>query len=112
MEQDLGGAVKVYGRKELKIGSDRLLALISGLRVVPKVYEVAEITMVQYWYNKSWPQPPLPYDDVVLAEYSIRMPLQIGWSAEDRIVRVEVMSMARVRTTTTIPERGNCGDSS
>jgi hypothetical protein len=93
-KQDLGGAVEVYALKELKISSDCLLALISGLRVVPRVYEIAEITIVKYWYDRSWPEPPLPYGDVILAEYTIRIPLQIGWSAEDRVVRVDVMPIA------------------
>jgi hypothetical protein len=93
-KRDQGGSVEVYALKELKISSDRLLALISGLRIAPRVYEIAEITIVKYWYDKNWPQPPMPYDDVVLAEFSIRMPIQVGWSAEDRVVRVDVMSIA------------------
>lgn len=93
-KQDLGRTVEAYALKELKINPDRLLALISGLRTLPMVYEIAEIILIKYWYEPSWSEPHLPDDDLVLAEYSIKMPLQVGWSAGDRIVRVDVMPIA------------------
>jgi hypothetical protein len=92
-KRDQDGAVEAYALKELKINRDRLLALISALRIVPKVCEIAEIVMIKFWYDPSWPEAHLP-GDLVLGEYSIRMALQIGWSAGDRIVRVDVMSIA------------------
>lgn len=88
------GTVEAYALKELKINSDGLLALISGLRTVQKVYEIAEIIMLKYWHDTSWPEPHLPDEDSVLAEYSIRVPLQVRWSAEHRVVCVEVMPIA------------------
>jgi hypothetical protein len=92
-KRDQDGAVEAYALKELKINSNRLLALTSALRTVPRVYEIAEVVMIKFWYDTSWPEPHLP-DDLVLAEYSIKMPLQVGWSATDRIVRVDVMPIA------------------
>jgi hypothetical protein len=93
-KQDLGREIEAYALKELKINRDRLLALISALRTVPKVYEVVEIITIKHWYEHSEPEPHLPYDDFVLAEYTIRIPLQIEWSADEKLVRVEVMPMA------------------
>ncbi len=90
---DQDGAVEAYALKELKINRNRLLALISALRIVPKVYEIAEIVMIKFWYDPTWPEPHLP-GDLVLAEYSIKMALQIGWSGGDGIVRVDVMLIA------------------
>jgi hypothetical protein len=90
---DQDGAVEAYALKELKINRDRLLALTSALRIVPKVYAIVEIVMIKFWYDPDWPEPYLP-GDLVLGEYSIKMALQIGWSAGDRIVRVEVMPIA------------------
>jgi hypothetical protein len=41
-KRDQDGAVEAYALKELKINRDRLLALTSALRIVPKVYEISE----------------------------------------------------------------------
>jgi hypothetical protein len=60
---------------------------------VPQVYEISEIVMIKFWYDPSWPEPHLR-GDLVLGEWSIKMALQIGWSAGDRIVRVDVMPLA------------------
>jgi|SRR5579863_601422 len=90
---DQDGAVEAYALKELKINRNRLLALISALRIVPKVYEIVEIAIIKFWYDPEWPAPHLP-GDLVLAEYPIKMALQIGWSAGDRVVRVDVIPIA------------------
>jgi hypothetical protein len=91
---DQDGAIEAYALKELKINRDRLLALISALRIVPKVYEIAEIVIIKFWYDPSWQEPHLPYDDMILAEYSIRIALQIEWSGDEKLVRIEVMPIA------------------
>jgi hypothetical protein len=93
-KRDQDGAVEAYALKELKINCDRLLTLISALLIVPKVYEMAEIDMIKFWYDPSWPEPHLPDDDLILAEYSIPMPLQVEWSADEKLVRVKVLPIA------------------
>ena len=87
--------VEAYALKELKVSSDRLSLFVSGLRILPKVYDVVEITVIKHWYDSSWQEPHLPNgDDTVLAEYSLKVPLQIGWSFEEGLFRVEVMQIA------------------
>ena len=92
-KQEEDGVVDAYALKELKISSERLGSLTRSLQVLPKVHEIAEITVIKYWYDRSWPEPHLPCD-MVLAEYSLRIPLQLRRSAGQKLLCVEVMPMA------------------
>jgi hypothetical protein len=86
--------VEAYALKEVKISSDRLLMLTRSLCSLQRVHEIVRITTIKYWYHAGWPQPNLPGDDLVLAEYSIRIPLQVRWSGDENMVHVEVMTIA------------------
>ena len=87
------GLVEAYALKEVKICSDRLLMLTRSLSSLQKVHEITRITTIKYWYDPSWPEPNLPGDDLVLAEYSIRIPLQVQWSGDENLVHAEVMTI-------------------
>jgi hypothetical protein len=88
------GLVEAYALKEVKISPDRLLMLTRSLHSLKRVHEITGITAIKYWYDESWPEPNLPGDDLVVAEYSIRIPLQVQWSGDEKLVRVEVMTIA------------------
>jgi hypothetical protein len=70
-----------------------------GSELERRLFEVAfeaveqTIVIIKFWYDASRPEPHLP-GDLVLGEYSIKMALQIRWSARDRIVRIDVMPIA------------------
>jgi len=85
-------AVDAYALKELKINPDVLRSVTNGLQAIRRVHEIVEITVIKYWYDLSWPGPHLP-SDLVLGEYSLRIPLEIMWSANERLISVEVMNM-------------------
>jgi hypothetical protein len=80
--------------------------LTRSLCSLQKVHEITRITTVKYWYDASWPEPNLPLDELVLAEYSIRVPLQVQWSADENLVHVEVMTIASCQRSTTIEGLG------
>jgi hypothetical protein len=89
------GLVEAYALKEVKISPDRPLMLTrSFLHSLKRIHEITRIAAIKYWYDESWPEPNLPGDDLVLAEYSIRIPLQVQWSGDEKLVRVEVMTIA------------------
>ena len=84
--------VDAYALKELKINPDVLRSVTNGLQTIRRVHEIVEITVIKYWYDLSWPGPHLP-SDLVLGEYSLRIPVEIMWSASERLINVEVMNM-------------------
>ena len=47
---------------------------------------------IKFWYDPDWPQPPLP--DLVLSEFSFKVPLQIRQSSTDKMFVVEVLPLA------------------
>jgi hypothetical protein len=42
-----------------------------------KVHELAEVTAVKFWFDSLWLSKPVSIDELVLAEYSFRIPLQL-----------------------------------
>jgi hypothetical protein len=90
-EQD--GVVDAYALKELKISSERLGSVTDSLRTLPRVHEIAEITVFKYWYEQPWPMHVV-CDDLVLAEYSLKIPLQFRQSASQEMFCVEIMHFA------------------
>jgi hypothetical protein len=91
-EQD--GTVDAYALKELKISSRSLVSLTNALHSLRQVHDMVGITVIKYWYGSSWSEPHLPADDLVLAEYSFHVPLQVRWSAGEDLIGVEVMPMS------------------
>lgn len=87
------GTVDAYALKALKISPERLESVTRGLYNLDKIHEVAEITVIKYWYDPSWPEPHLPYD-LSLAEYSFHVPLEFSRTDESKLISVEVMTMA------------------
>ena len=84
--------VDAYALKELKINPDVLRSVTNGLQTIRRVHEIVEITVIKYWYDLSWQGPHLP-SDLVLGEYSLRIPLEIMLSTSEVLINVEVMSL-------------------
>lgn len=91
-EQD--GTMDAYALKRLKISSERLASLMNGLWSMKQVHDVVEVTVIKYWYDPSWPEPHLPAIDLILAEFSFHVPIQLGWSSDEDLVRVGVMPIS------------------
>jgi hypothetical protein len=88
------GTVDAYALKELKIKPNRLSSLTRALCSVGMLHDIVEVCLVKYWYDPGWPGPNLPDDDLVIAEYCIRVPVQIRWSGDQKLVHVEVLPLA------------------
>jgi hypothetical protein len=86
------GEVEAYALKELRISPQRLLRVTRGLQTIQRIYEIAEITVIKFWYDPAWPEPQFP--DLVLGEFSLRIPLQIRRSSDDKMFVVEVLPLA------------------
>jgi hypothetical protein len=86
------GVVDAYVLKKLNIESECLTAITHGLRSVPRIHEVAGITVVKHWYDLDWPQPHEP--DMILAEFSLNIPYRVQWSAGRNIVEVETLGFS------------------
>jgi hypothetical protein len=86
------GEAEAYAVKELRISPQRLLGATKGLQTLQSIYEIAEITVIKFWYDPAWPEPQLP--DLVLGEFSFRIPLQIRRSIHDKMFVVEILPLA------------------
>jgi hypothetical protein len=87
------GTVEAYTLKELKISPQRLVSLTSGLCNLKRMHEVLEITVIKYWYIADEKGRHLPCG-FELDEFSLRIPAQFRWAADEKIVSVEVLSAA------------------
>jgi len=52
--------------------------------------QTKEVTTVKFWYDSEWLSKPVP-TDVVLAEYSFKIPLQLRWAADQRLISVDIL---------------------
>jgi hypothetical protein len=57
------------------------------------VHDVLEVTTVKFWYDSEWLSKPVP-SDVVLAEHSFKIPLQLRCTADQRLISVEILPTA------------------
>jgi hypothetical protein len=89
-----GTATDAYALKEVKISPQRLVSLTTGLCVLKRVHDVLEITVVKFWYDSLWLSKPVPLGELVLAEYSFKIPLQLRWAADQRLISVEILPVA------------------
>jgi hypothetical protein len=53
-----------------------------------------EIAVLKHWHDPSWSEPHLPVDELVLAEYSLCVPLLMRWSGIDDQITIEAMRHA------------------
>ena len=88
------GVIEAYCLKQLRLSSDFLKSLVPGLQYLERVHEVAECTILKYWYDPSWPGPHLPGGELTLAEYSLNIPLQFRRTYREEVLSVEVMPLA------------------
>jgi hypothetical protein len=89
-----GTTVESFALKELKISAPRLVSLTTGLCALKKVHELVEVTAVKFWYDSQWLSKPVPIDELVLAEYSFKIPLQLRWAADHRLINVHILRTA------------------
>jgi hypothetical protein len=89
-----GTTVEAYALKELKISPHRLVSLTTGLCALNRVHDVLEVTTVKFWYDSLWASKPVPGVDLNLAEYSFKIPLQLRWAADQRLISVEILPPA------------------
>jgi hypothetical protein len=92
-KQGQDGTVDAYVLKELKIGPQKLASLPNGLSTLKRVNEVLEITVIKFWYDPSWPGRHLP-GDLVLAEFSLMIPVQFRWAEDAKLISVDVALVA------------------
>ena len=85
--------MEAYALKELKISPQRLVSLTTGLYALKRVHDVLEVTIVKFWYDSGWLSKPVP-SDLVLAEYSFKIPLQLRWATDQRLIGVEILHAA------------------
>ena len=87
------GVVLAFALKALRISTERLGTLTRALRILPRVHEIAEISVIEHWYDPDWPEPHLPCD-LPLAEYTFKVPLEFRRTDGPQLLTVEVMTMA------------------
>jgi hypothetical protein len=91
---DDGITGEAYALKELKISAARLVSFNPGLCALKQVHELVEVTVVKFWYDSVWLSKPVPIDELALAEYSFKIPLQLRWAADQRLISVQILRIA------------------
>jgi hypothetical protein len=91
---DDGITVEAYALKELKISAARLVSFNPGLCALKQVHELVEVTVVKFWYDSVWLSKPVPIDELALAEYSFKIPRQLRWAADQRLISVQILRIA------------------
>src|SRR5947208_13624343 len=76
------------GQISLKLNSDDVTFQDSEIANVPEPPDGAWQTAVKFWYDSLWLSKPVPIDELVQAEYSFRIPLQLRWAADHRLISV------------------------
>jgi len=94
VEAEDEGVVDAYTLKELKLSPERLTALLGVLKMLQKVHEVVEITVMKYFYDASCSGNQFPCDDFVTAEFSLNLPLQFRWSSSEKLLEVDIMHLS------------------
>ena len=88
----VGTEVEAYALKELKISPQRLASWTTGLCTLKRVHDVLEVTALKFWYDSLWQSKPVPSEDLVLDEHSFKIPVQLRWAADQRLLSVDILS--------------------
>jgi len=83
--------VDAYTLKQLKVSAHQLVRVASALHTLQRVHELAEVSIMKYWYDSTWAGPQFP--DLVLGEFTVDVSLRFQRSHE-QIVAVEVVPFA------------------
>ena len=79
------------GQISLKLNSDGVTFQDSELAKLPEPPDGAWQTAVKFWYDSQWLSKPVPIDELVLAEYSFKIPLQLRWAADHHLISVHIL---------------------
>ena len=81
--------------KETKISRNRLASLASALIATGRAHDMVEITVLKFWYLPEWsPAAKIPGPDLITAEFSLKLPVQIRWASGEKLIAAEVLSIA------------------
>jgi hypothetical protein len=82
------------GQISFKLNSDGVTFQDSELAKLPEPPDGAWQTAVRFWYDSLWLSKPVLIDELVQAEYSFRIPLQLRWAADHRLISVQISRTA------------------
>ena len=82
-----------YVVKELMITSDRISELASTLAGNGTVTEPIQLTAMKYWFDPQWTDPLLT-DDFILADLPLTGVVQLHWSATEKSISCDLVSLA------------------
>jgi hypothetical protein len=69
--------VEAYALKESKLRAPQLVSFTTELCALERAHALVEVTVVKFWHDSLWQSRPVPIDELVLAEYSFKIPLQL-----------------------------------
>ena len=79
------------------ITSDRISELASTLAGNGTVTEPIQLTAMKYWFDPQWTDPLLT-DDFILADLPLTGVVQLHWSATEKSISCDLVSLATVET--------------
>jgi hypothetical protein len=86
------GVAEAYTLGMLCIDSERLHGMATALQNMSRIHEVVGVSVIKYWYDPDWPEPRSP--ELVLCEFTFRVPLQFHRALDQTFATVCVMHIA------------------
>jgi hypothetical protein len=82
--------VSAYVIKQIDISPDRLSSIASALTSIGWAYEVAGMTVIQYWYDPEWKVTYL-HCDLVLAELPVSIPVRLRLDSTEEAIVIDIL---------------------
>jgi len=84
-------AISAYVIKQIDMSPTRLSSIASALTSIRQAYEVAQMTVIKYWYAPEWKGICLPCD-LVLAELPVSIPVRFRLDAAQGAIATDILS--------------------
>lgn len=72
------------------------MSLTTGLCALERAHDLVKVTVVKFWYDSLWQSKPVPMDELVLAQYSFKIPLQLRWAADHLDGELGILTEVRI----------------
>ena len=87
------GLINAYTLRMIKISPNRLSSIAGALTSIRRAHDVIGLTVLKYWYDPEW-KMTWPSNDLILAEFSLVVPLQFRWGNGEGVVTTDILTLS------------------
>jgi len=88
-----GDEINAYTLKTLHVTQPTLARIAAALQNVSPIHASLEISVMKYWYCKSWEEEE-PMPDLILGEFPLSIPLRFQWCLDAGVIKAEALRFA------------------